>query len=444
MVRGPRSLQSRVARRAAILAAGALLAACSSAPRATPAISPHIVGQHRPAPTTTTTPATVPATADPADFYAPPDHLPPGPPGTIVRAEIVTGVSDVPAGATVWRALYKSQTIYGEPIAVSGYFVVPAGSEPAGGWSVLSWAHGTTGITPSCFPSRFLGATHPYLVPDLNRVLAAGFVVAATDYEGLGGIEPYLLGASEGRGVLDAARAAGHLPGVTTSGTTVIYGHSQGGHAALFAGELAPTYAPDLRVVGVAAAAPATNLSGIVHLAPQTNIAGILAFQLEALWSWAKTYRDLPPGAVLTSRGISAAPGLLAGCLGDTNRALKAQGLHGSDLFNAGLLADPVVISHGQANDPGRVKTGVPVLVVQGTADTTVPSSLTDGYVQNMACPVGDTLDYEKFPGATHGLIPFAAASTVLAFFEARLATSDSGPAPVSTCGQPGDSHTHS
>jgi pimeloyl-ACP methyl ester carboxylesterase len=360
-----------------------------------------------------------------------------------MRAEMVTGIPGAPSGAIVWRALYKSQTIYGDPIAVSGYFVVPAGSAPAGGWNVLSWAHGTTGITPSCFPSRFdLSGSRPYLLPDLKDVLAAGFVVAATDYEGLGGIEPYLLGASEGRGVLDAARAAGHLPGVTTSGTTVIYGHSQGGHSALFAGELAPTYAPDLHVVGVAAAAPATNLSLIVHIAPQTNITGVVAFQLEALWSWARTYHDLPAAEVLTPRGIAAAPGLIAGCLGDTDRALKAQSLVGPDLFNAGLTADPIVISHAQANDPGRVKIGVPVLVVQGNADTTVPPSLTDSYVQKMACPIGDTIDYEKFPGATHGLIPYAAASTVLAFFEAQVAT-DSRPAPASTCGQPGDSHTH-
>jgi pimeloyl-ACP methyl ester carboxylesterase len=385
----------------------------------------------------------VPATADPAAFYTPPNPLPPGPPGTIVRDEIVSGVPGAPAGATVWRALYKSQTIYGDPIAVSGYFVVPAGSPPAGAWNVLSWAHGTTGITPSCFPSRFdLAGAHPYLTPDLANLLAGGFVVAATDYEGLGGVEPYLLGASEGRGVLDAARAARHLPGVKTSSATVIYGHSQGGHAALFAAELAPTYAPDLHVVGVAAAAPATDLSLIVSIAPQTMPAGVLTFQLEAAWSWVKTYRDLPSAEVFTTQGAAAAPGLLNACSGETGRALATQHLHGPDLFNAALSKDPVVISHAQANDPGRVKTAFPILVVQGASDTTVPPALTDGYVQKMACPIGDTIDYEKFPGVDHGLIPIAAADTVRAFFVSVVATGGP-PAPASTCGQPGDSRIH-
>ncbi len=415
------------------LALAALIAgACSSAGHkaAAPATTA--------SPATTTTSTTLPpaaASANAASFYVPPSPLPPGPPGTIIRAEIVTGVPGVSVDATVWRALYKSQTIYGEPIAVSGYFVVPAGTPPSGGWPILTWAHGTTGVTPSCFPSRFdLAGQHPYLLPDLSAFLGAGFVVAATDYEGLTGLEPYLLGASEGRGVLDAARAAKHLPSVTTTGHVVIYGHSQGGHAALFAAELAPTYAPDLDVVGVAAAAPATNLTTILKIAP-TATGGVLAFELEAAWTWAQTYDDLPAADVFTAKGIAAAPGLLAGCLRDTDKALNAQHLTGASLFNPGIVSDPVVLSHAEANDPGRVRTPVPMLVVQGTADTTVPPVLTDAYVQKMACPIGDTIDYEKFPGITHGEIPVAAAATVLAFLSA--------PTTTSTCGRPGDSHIH-
>lgn len=417
-----------------IVGASFLVAACSSSGHRT------AVPATTTAPATTaatgTAPATVSASADAKAFYTLPNPLPPGPPGTIVRAEIVSGVPGVPDGATVWRALYKSQTIYGDPIAVSGYFVVPPGSPPVGGWKILTWAHGTTGVTPSCFPSRFdLAGSKPYLLPDLANVLGAQFLVAATDYEGLTGFEPYLLGASEGRGVLDAARAARHLPGVPTSNTVAIYGHSQGGHAALFAGELAPSYAPDLQVVAVAAAAPATNLTTIIKIAPKTSSAGVLSFQLAAGWSWVQTYRDLPATDVFTPRAISAAPGLLAGgCIDDTSRALNAQHLTGQDLFNAGLATNPVVVSHAEANDPGRVKTAVPMLVVQGTGDNTVPPALTDSYVQTMACPIGDTIHYEKFTGVTHSGIPRAAAATVLAFLEA--------PTAVSTCGQPGDSVT--
>jgi pimeloyl-ACP methyl ester carboxylesterase len=213
-----------------------------------------------------------------------------------------------------------------------------------------------------------------------------------------------------------------------------IYGHSQGGHAALFAAELAPSYAPDLHVVAVAAAAPATNLSVIFNVAPETSSAEVLTYQVEAGWSWAQAYRDLPSADVFTPHGVAAAPGLLGGCMDDTMKAITAQQLTGADLFKPNLSVDPVVVGHARANDPGRVKTDVPILVVQGTKDTTVPPALTDAYVQNMACPIGDTIDYEKFPGATHETIPLVAASAVVSFLES--------PPGISTCGQPGDSHT--
>ena len=92
-------------------------------------------------------------------------------------------------------------------------------------------------------------------------MLRAGFVVTATDYSGLGtpGVERYLIGADEARDVLNSVRAARALT-ATGAGTRVaVYGHSQGGHAALWTGDVAPTYAPEFQIVGVAAAAPAAT-----------------------------------------------------------------------------------------------------------------------------------------------------------------------------------------
>ncbi|MGH2417137.1 MAG: alpha/beta fold hydrolase [Candidatus Limnocylindria bacterium] len=90
-----------------------------------------------------------------------------------------------------------------------------------------------------------------------------GFIVVATDYEGLGtpGLHPYFVGESEGRAVLDAARAARGFICPDKDDTVALAGHSQGGHAALFAAELAPTYAEDLPVVGTVAVAPAGDLA---------------------------------------------------------------------------------------------------------------------------------------------------------------------------------------
>ena len=93
-----------------------------------------------------------------------------------------------------------------------GRVLFPAGAAPAGGRDVIAWAHPTSGVVPTCAPS---------LMPDtagmiwgLSEMLARGYVVAATDYPGLGtpGVHPYLIGESEGRAVLDSVRAVRDLP----------------------------------------------------------------------------------------------------------------------------------------------------------------------------------------------------------------------------------------
>jgi acetyl esterase/lipase len=97
---------------------------------------------------------------------------------------------------------------------------------------------------------------------NLRNIIAQRHIVVATDYAGLGteGIHPYLIGESEARSVLDSVRAARALPNSGASNRFAVWGHSQGGHAALYTGQVAARYAPDLKLVGVAAAAPATYL----------------------------------------------------------------------------------------------------------------------------------------------------------------------------------------
>lgn len=410
-----------------VLAVG--LGACSSPATSAPRASAPV----------TTVRDDVAATGIPA-FYTPPSPLPPGAPGALIRTEKVTGVPGVPAHATVWRILFHSRSIYGRDIAESGYVVVPGTTAPSGGYPILSWAHGTTGFAGICAPSLFTsqGGVGPYVLPGLGAYLKAGFVVAATDYQGLGtpGIHPYLLGESEGRGVLDAARAARRLPGLHTSSTVMIYGHSQGGQAALFAGELAPTYAPDLHIAGVVAAAPATNLSTIVGVLTASVGQGIMIFTLPVAYTWAETYRDLPLSDLFTPSGENVAASVVTkGCLPTLAQAITARHLTTGAVFQPGAATNPVVVAHARLNDPGRVKTSAPILVVQGTADTTVPPALTDAYVTKMACPIGDTIDYLHVTGATHGTIVNVAVPTIAQWMTKRL----EGAAAPTTCGRPGD-----
>ena len=375
-------------------------------------------------------------------FYTPPSPLPAAAPGTLIRSVRVTGVPGVPAGARVWRILYHSTTIYGVDEAESGYVIAPATAAPAGGYPVIAWAHGTTGFAAQCAPSLFTdsgGGSGPYLLPSLDRYLAAGYVVSAADYQGLGvadGVHPYLLGSSEGRSVLDATRATRHLAGLRTADTVVIYGHSQGGHAALFAAEMAPTYAPELHVVGVVAAAPATGLSTLIAIVGTSAGAQFLPYSIPTAYSWTKTYTDLPASAVFTPAGeASPRPRSPTAARTRSPRPSSPSTSPPPGCSRPAPASDPTVLAHARANDPGDVRTTVPMLVVQGTADGTVPPPLTDTFVTTKACPIGDTVQYLHVTGATHGTVVFVAAPTIVAWMNARLAGT---PAPA-TCGRPGD-----
>ena len=145
-----------------------------------------------------------------AAFYTPPSALVSGAHGSLIWARKLTGKAALKGGAGNRLLLYRSTGVNGKSTAVSGTLAIPKGHAPKGGWPVISWAHGTTGIADACAPSRErrLRARR-----SLGRWLKAGYAVVRTDYEGLGtpGEHPYLIGRSEGYSVLDAARAARKL-----------------------------------------------------------------------------------------------------------------------------------------------------------------------------------------------------------------------------------------
>lgn len=181
------------------------------------------------------------------------------PAGTVVKVGSYSG--EVPEGATALRILYVTSHADGTPALASAVLAYPNGPAEADGRPVLAWQHGTTGVARSCGPSVGADALTEYAVPGISRAIERGWVVVATDYPGQGtaGRYPYLIGEGEGRATLDAVRAARSLAETHASARTWIWGHSQGGHASLWAGELQPTYAPELDLLGVAALSAASD-----------------------------------------------------------------------------------------------------------------------------------------------------------------------------------------
>ncbi len=196
----------------------------------------------------------------PSRLYTPPSPLPHERPGTIIRAVQLRS----PRGWRQWVALYHSRSVSREGHRGLRHLRAPHG-EPRRGVDGRSCPTGTARPDSPTFcavPNRGQRIPLPLLGAD-RRWVRAGYAVAATDYEGLGtpGQLPYAVGISAGRSVLDAARAVRHLGHGTVGSRVVFEGHSEGGHAVLWADELARRYAPELRPQGVVASSPAADFS---------------------------------------------------------------------------------------------------------------------------------------------------------------------------------------
>jgi len=249
-----------------------------------------------------------PAMAQTPFYQATPQEIA-GQPGTLIRSE---PMHFAPAGAQAWRILYRSRGMNNEPIAVSGVAVIPPGAPPVNGRPIVAWAHPTTGVVPHCAPSLALFVFQQ--MQGLRPLIERGVVVVATDYPGLGtaGPHPYLVGTSEAQAVLDSVRVVRGLPNAGAGNSFAVWGHSQGGHAALYTGLLAKNYAPELNLVGVAAAAPATDL--VTLMADDFKTSGGKNLTAMTLWSWARVFKA-PLDKVVVPAAMSTVDQLANECI---------------------------------------------------------------------------------------------------------------------------------
>ena len=362
-----------------------------------------------------------------AGFYRTPGPLPQAPPGAIVRSVVIPSAGLLPEGATAYRVLYHSQSIAGADIAVSGVVVVPGGTPPPGGFPIVAWAHGTTGLSDQCAPSLSGFAS----IPSLTTFLDRGMIVAATDYEGLGtpGIHPYLVGQSEAQSVLDSARAARNLAGVPASNQVAVVGYSQGGQAALFAAQIAASYSPELFVAGAVAVAPVTSLDEFVPAKPSPARDPDAAYALMALDAWSRVYGNLSLSSVLTGGVVRQVPAIATWCSDALAAAYDTA--DAGRLFRSGWESDPGVRTDTARNRPGQAPTSTPLLVVEGSKDQLTPYRVVTGFVAADLCrSQHDTVQYESFAGTDHGDVLTAAAPQILRWVTQRL----SGAPPPDTC----------
>lgn len=306
-------------------------------------------------------------------------------PGDLLSA---TGLVSSP-DHDVWSVRYRSTGVDGDPVEVTGVVARPSSEPPPGGFPIVSFAHGTTGIGDRCAPS----ARGADAVAGLEAFLDAGWVVVATDYEGLGtpGVHPYLVSVSEGRSVLDIARAAGDLlPDVSSQ--VVLAGHSQGGHAALAAAANADAWAEDLDVLGTIAIAPAADVSAVLADGLQhPALAGIAVLIGGA---WPEIYPELDP-EVLLGPGSS---GLVSDakdddvCTADVSRR-AADEVERTDLRD-GALSEWLTRAEENSIAPRTV--AGPLLVVHGADDQVIPAERSRTLVDDR-CAVDADTQYSEY-----------------------------------------------
>jgi alpha-beta hydrolase superfamily lysophospholipase len=371
-------------------------------------------------------------------FYDPPSKLPKGQHGKLIWARPIAA----PQGAKAWKILYLSTVQSGARVAVSGFVVAPTGRAPRGGRPVLAWAHGTEGTARNCAPSmaprpaRDLVDYFTYSstfqqdvgVPALTDMVRAGYVVVATDYQGLGtpGAAQYTVMGSQSRNFLDSVLAARSLKPTRASTNVVSLGWSQGGGAALWAAQ-APGYAPGLKVLGTAALAPATDtgpqFAGQVAAGPQTptSPAHAVAIRLNVYRGFAAAYPELDPAQVVAPAGMSAYAGAGVECINHLAYVINSNVTDLEALFVPSVPAPANWQKRFDENTLGLVPSTAPVLVMQGTADTVINPNGTAQYIQR-ACGLGGSVEYTTYAGANHQTIPNVAQGEYLSWIADRFA----------------------
>ena len=378
--------------------------------------------------------------------------------GQVIRQEMIaTSVK----GAQAWRIAYISSDISGRKTISTGLVVAPLGSAPAEGRPVMTWAHGTTGSAQNCGPSQVFDPAVPlneyflvggnswtdYGIPAVEEFIKEGYVLVATDYQGLGGggRHQYSVAATNGMDTLNAARAAVSMKETGANKKTLVYGWSQGGGAAIaLAGmpeyiKQSGTAADNLEIVGIVALAP----QDISILAPagklDQNAADTYLHSLQKIfldnvfnfthatmyyWGTQAAFPNLKLSDIFTDEGVKVANAIYS------NKCMHAA----SDTFNFNygtsytslLKQKPTnTLAWAEAMLKGGVPALKPIAPVQiyfGTKDTAVPPMMHKLY-QDQVCKLGGNVGRMQLPGEqSHFTTPGSAKPFYLAWVKDRIA----------------------
>jgi pimeloyl-ACP methyl ester carboxylesterase len=354
--------------------------------------------------------------------------------GTLLKVEKIPTAMP---GVNAWKIAYVSSDVQGRKTLTTGIIAAPEENGGQEGRPIVAWAHGTTGTAQTCGPSQVLNPAQPlnqyfmptgnswtdFGLPAMEAFIKAGYVIVATDYQGLGGggKHQYTVAATQARDVIDSIRAASLLKEAHAGSKAVVYGWSQGGGATIAAAGLTDylnrkgTARDGIKIVGFVAMAPydvaVTFPSGQLNETDATKYLQKLSDAFSAnvfnfthyaqnIWGMVAAFPELKLNDIFTDNGAKIA-----------DKIFLRKCMHvASDTFNYAysknyktLLRPDIKNATAwlKANKKGSVmpvKPMAPVIIYFGNHDTTVPPVMGKLYYEQM-CKMGANITRIQLPG---------------------------------------------
>lgn len=362
-------------------------------------------------------------------FYDVPANASSAPPGSLLKVQEDANTSSytLPPNTALSRILFQSETLNGTAVPASAYVLWPWMARDfsttkgnVSGIPTVGWAHGTSGIFGACGPSHIRLLWYQFAAP--FELALQGYAVVGVDYAGLGADRDqngqpinftYVAGPAHANDMFYAVQAA-QTAFPELSKEFVMVGHSEGGGAAWACAER-QAQRPVKGHLGTVAGSPVTDWIGLVDAAPEGL--GALSFQIA---QGIKTvFPEFELSDFLTQAG--------------QNRFELLRELQGCQAVIGNVWSTDSNVDNWQHStyaelyknlvSSGGKEIGGPLLVIQGTADSTVPENLTSIAV-NATCSVcpQSQLQYATFEGATHVPVMFASQQVWLDWIAARFA----------------------
>jgi len=344
-------------------------------------------------------------------------------PGDLLAQEPVTSYS-LPVGSAV-RIAYHSRDAADHDVPATAAVLIPVGEAPAGGWPVIAWGHGTSGVARQCAPSLMKDVY--YGDEGLKEMLNAGFAVVATDYHGLGspGVHQWVNKTAQARDVIYSIPAA--RKAVPALGRRwVADGHSQGGLAAWGVAEMESSL-HDPGFLGAISVAGAVRLDHFLELMDQTQ-GGLTMYAAYMGWALHASYPDFKPEDLLTPRAMQLYGQVTTqGCWYYGYATFADMPKKG--VLNPNWRQNTYVQRFAKDNQEGDVPISKPLLVLAGEADLSIPIAGVREVVTR-ACGKGTALQFKSYPGLDHDPTMINSTPDQLAWIRDRFA----GKAAPSDC----------